>query len=419
MKRWTFSFLFALALGSGLLASCDLRVLNDEAAITQDAVNTANGTVLAAAGMLKNGFAAHQEIGWTSALIGEQELSPNRQNQTFVFAVRIANESIVAADNSQNATVVRGIYTALSLADVVEKGVASNTFSTNAAADAKAKALLTANVLFMRGLLYGDLAKFYVNTLEAKTGATLAPDAAKQRAIDLLTQAQQKWQEYYSNTATAPISVAGLVGVRAGATAGTFVPDSAAVRKFVNSYIAVLHFDMGTKPQATPYLANGYVAADQGLEVSYPVQNALTGAAIYPTVRNYVAFGGLNSYSASFIANRIPADTSRRAPSAWYLAATANNIDYFYPGTGRYPLVSWQEVALMRAQLGAQDSIQVKAAVLQSWRIAAALATTLASDASITLDRISRYEYAGRGRRWSAVGSYQRWPLANELNVSN
>jgi len=403
------------------LSSCDMRVLNDEVAITQDGAQSANGTVLAVAGMLKSGFTIHQEIHWAASFVGEQELSPNRQDQTFVFAARIANENLVAADNSQNSTISRELYSAFALTDVVEAGL-QNRFSANDGSDSKAKALITANMLAIRGILYADLAKFYQEIVEPKTGARLTPETAKQRAIDLLTQASRRWQEYYANPAPLPINAAGMLGVRVVGT--TVTPDSAAVRKFVNSYIGMLHFDTGTRPQAAPFLANGYVQSDGGRELGYLTIDALNGPGVYPTARNFVAFRGLNTYSADFIRNRIPADTSRRAPSNWFAPGVATAINYFYPPSVRYPLITWQEVALMQAQTGAADSTTVKRNVLQSWNIPAPVATALSTDATITLERIARYEYIGRGRRWS-VGNpatrqaWQRWPVSVELNVGN
>jgi hypothetical protein len=403
-----------------------MRVLNDETAISQDGARSPGGTVLAVPGMLKEGFRAYQEMTWASGIVGEQELSPNRQNVTFVFAVRIADEGFVASDNSQNRTISERVYTTFSLASIIEQGIANNRFSTDAASDARFKALLTANVRFMQGLLYANLAKFYETIIEPRTGAQLTPEQAKQRAIELLTQAGAQWQTYYTSAAPLPaaFSITGFVGVRPGTAPGTFVPDSAAVRKFIASYIAMLHFDTGTRQQAVPFLANGYVQADQGREVGIQTIDALTGSGVYPTARNYFAFGGLNNYSASFIANRIPADTLRRAPSNWFSPAAANAANYFFPPAARYPLISWQEVALMQAELGQADSAAVKRAVLQSWNIPAAVAMTLSADPAITLERVARYEYIGRGRRWS-VGNlmtrqpWRRWAVANELRIDN
>jgi hypothetical protein len=425
MKTRLYHLIAATTLVFMGLASCDLRVLNDEVAISSERAGTANGTILAVSGMLKAGFSAHQEIGWAASLVGEQELSPNRQNPSFVFAVRISNEGLLAPDNTENSTIAAGVYNTFALAEVVEKGLAANTFSTNAGQDAKAKSLMTANLLFMRGLLYSDLAKFYAEIVEPKTNARLTPDQAKTRAIELLQQAQAKWAEYYSNTSPLPtgFSPAGMVGVRAGAAPGTFTQDSTAVRKFVNSFIGVIHFDMGTRAQAAPFLAAGYDATDAGREVSYLTIDALTGTGIYPTARNYFAFNNLNGYSQSLIQNRIPADTLRRAPSNWFAPAAVSPANYFYPPAVRYPLVSWQEVALMQAELGSRPAPEVIAAVLTSWRIPAAVAATLSTDATITLQRVARYEYVGRGRRWS-VGNpamngqaWTRWQTPLELNI--
>jgi hypothetical protein len=408
-----------------LLASCDLRVLNDEVAISSERAGTANGTILAVSGMLKSGFAVHQEIGWAASLVGEQELSPNRQNTSFVFAVRISNEGLLASDNTENSTISAGVYSTFALTDVVEKGLSANRFSTDNAQDAKAKSLMAANMLMIRGILYSDLAKFYAEVVEPKTNARLTPEQAKSRAIDLLQQAQAKWAEYYANAATLPatFSPAGMAGIRAGTAPGTFTPDSTAVRKFVNSFVGMIHFDLGTRQQAAPFLAAGYDATDAGRELSYLTVDALTGAGVYPTARNYFAFQNLNGYSSSFSQNRITADTLRRAPSNWFAATAVAPANYFYPPAVRYPLISWQEVVLMQAELGARPAAEVISAVLQSWRIPAAAAMTLSSDPAVTVQRVARYEYIGRGRQWSAGDptkngqAWSKWQTPLELNI--
>ncbi|MCU0426325.1 MAG: hypothetical protein MUF71_11940 [Candidatus Kapabacteria bacterium] len=425
MKTRFYHLLAAIALTMLGLSACDMRVLNDEVAISSERAGTANGTILAVAGMLKAGFAAHQEIGWAASLVGEQELSPNRQNPSFVFAVRISNEGTLAPDNTENSTIAAGVYNTFALTNVVEQGLTANRFSTNDGQDAKAKSLMRANMLLIRGLLYSDLAKFYAEIVEPKTNARLTPDAAKTRAIDFLQQARTTFAEYYANASPLPtgFSPAGMLGVRAGAAPGTFTQDSTAIRKFVNSFIGMIHFDQGTRSQAAPFLAAGYDATDAGRELSYNTIDALTGAGIYPTARNYFAFQNLNGYSANFVQNRISADTLRRAPSNWFAATAASPANYFYPPAVRYPLISWQEVALMQAELGVRPAPEVISAVLQSWRIPAAVATTLSTDATITLQRVARYEYIGRGRRWS-VGNpamngqaWTRWANALELNI--
>ncbi|MCS6807429.1 MAG: hypothetical protein RML40_01700 [Bacteroidota bacterium] len=410
---------------AAILSSCDMRVLNDEVAISAPRATTPEGTVLAVSGMIKTALNAHDEMCWASGLVGEQEFSPNRQNIGFVFAVRISNENTIAADNSQNSTIVTAVYSAFALCDVVEQGIERNTFSSNSGQDAKAKALMSANMLMIRGLLYSDLAKFYSEIREPKTNAKLTPDQAKTRAIELLLQARAKWAEYYANPSPLPsgFSPAGMFGVRAGA-GGTFLPDSAAVRKFVNSFIGMIHFDQGTRQQAAPFLAAGYLPSDAGQELTYQTIDALTGPGIYPRVRNYYAFQNLNSYSASFIANRIPADTNRRAPSNWFSPVAVSPANYFFPPAARYPLITAQEVALMQAELGIRPRAEVIAQVLQSWRIPAAVATTLANDPAITLERVARYEYVGRGRRWS-VGNpstgqpWPRWQPSLEMNIGS
>jgi hypothetical protein len=55
-------------------------------------------------------------------------------------------------------------------------------------------------------------------------------------------------------------------------------------------------------------------------------------------------------------------------------------------------------------------------AVLTSWKVKAELIPALVANPTVTLERVARYEYAGRGRRWAAVGSYTKWDVANEFN---
>jgi hypothetical protein len=73
-------------------------------------------------------------------------------------------------------------------------------------------------------------------------------------------------------------------------------------------------------------------------------------------------------------------------------------------------------VALMKADpaINKAKASDVIESVLVSWRIPAATAKTLST--TLALDRVARYEYVGRGRRWSAVGTYPKWQVANEFD---
>jgi hypothetical protein len=199
----------------------------------------------------------------------------------------------------------------------------------------------------------------------------------------------------------------------------------------------MLYFDTGAKASATPFLALGYVAADAGKEIGILNINALSGAGLYPEWRSGAEFQ-LNGYSQKLVDNRIAADTLRRAPARWFVPARGITVDanrlamnYFFPQSpltattpaggatlAAFPIITWQEVALMQADaaIGKADATATKAAVLASWKIPMARAMTLAADATVTLERVARYEYVGRGRRFSAVGTYTKWEVSNEFN---
>lgn len=421
-------FTLWLAGGLWLAQACDLRVIDNPVAITPESATNAAGTVALTANALKNGFEAYQQITWSAGLVGQEELRSIGQAGQFLFASRIVQEGVVAADNSQNTTNARRAYTAFALVADALNGIQRNTFSANPPQDAKAKALLTANVRVVEGLLYANLGKFYEQVPEPGTGNLLSPEEAKTRAIAALQAAKTAFQQY--TAATVPDPVVG------GASVATGLLNNAnrSGEKFCDSYIGLLHFDTGTRDQAGPFLANGYVPADQATQVGYRVINALTGPGLYPPAVNYVSFS-VNDYSTSFVNERLPGDVNRRgAPVNWFDATVplATRINYFYPvppGPGAvtpvvlYPLVSWQEVALMRAELGQAEVAQTVQQVVQSWGVPAAQAQEIANDrATYPLARIARYEYVGRGRRWSAVNAqrpntYRRWPLSQEFSL--
>ena len=402
-----------------MLASCDLTVLQDPKAFTVDKAQDANGAYQSAVGAVKNVFDGHQKMAWAAGMVGNEEVQSVLDNALTQYGLRIERENTVAKDNTFNRSIVSVTYQGLALADNARQAIAKNTFS------AKGKALLLANVALSEGIAYGDMAKFYAQTIEYGTGAALAPDAAKAKAIAALQEAITQYK-----------AAAGITEAATERLTGLYV-DPVIGQKFCNSFIAMLHFDTGAKAQATPFLDLGYVADDAGKEIGIVNINSLTGVGIYPEWRSSVEFQ-LNGYSQKFIDNRLTADTLRRAPARWFVVA--KNIDlptnrvvmnYFYPQSpltattpvggatlAVFPIVSWQEVALMQAdaainKLKADD---VKVAVLTSWRIPAARAATLAADPAVTLERVARYEYVGRGRRWAAVGTYAKWEVANEFS---
>ena len=212
--------------------------------------------------------------------------------------------------------------------------------------------------------------------------------------------------------------------------------------KCCNSLIGMLYFDTGAKAKAAEFLAKGYVKADIGLELGYKNSNSLTSSsdAIFSAVVSGASFQ-LNQYAPTFKSDRIADDTFRRVPSNWFASTTiqAENqlrLNYFYPAapaasvgsipaTSRvayYPIISANEVALMLVDAAVSPATtaaqrqQVVADVLTSWKIPSAQALILSADPAMTLERVARYEYAGRGRRWAAAGKYAKWPLANEFN---
>ncbi|MCS7018997.1 MAG: hypothetical protein RMJ87_00470 [Cytophagales bacterium] len=409
------------------LASCNrLKVIDNPVAITPSNATNPSGTVALVANALKNGFEAHQQICWSASLIGREELRATGAAGQFIFANRIESEGVVATDNSQNTTNARRAYTAHALVIEALAAIERNTFSSNPQQDAKAKALLIANAKVIEGLMYLDFAKFYEQTPEPGTGTLLSPEEAKNRAIAALQAAKQQFQAYSANTAPDAVIAGSPI------TTGLLVNTNRSGEKLCDSLIGMLHFDTGTRNQAAAFLQNGYTAADAATQAGYRVINALTGPGLYPPAVNYISFR-VNDYSDSFIANRIPGDVNRRgAPVNWFDPSVAieTRINYFFPvppGPGAitpvvlYPLISWQEVALMLAELGQADRATTVFNVVRSWGVPEAQARAIADNPSeFPLSRIARYEYVGRGRRWSQVNAerpntYRRWPLSFEF----
>jgi hypothetical protein len=410
-----------------VLTGCDkLKVIDNPVAITPANATNASGTVALVANALKNGFDAHQQICWSASLIGREELRATGAAGQFIFANRIDEEGIVATDNSQNSTNSRRAYTAHALVIEALAAIEKNTFSANPQQDAKAKALLTANAKVIEGLMYLDFAKFYEQTPEPITGNLLSPEEAKTRAIAALQAAKQQFQTYSANTATDPV----IGGVPV--TTGMLLNNNRSGEKLCDSLIGMLHFDTGTRNQAAAFLQNGYTAADAATQAGYRVINALSGPGLYPPVVNYISFR-VNDFSDSFVQNRIPGDVNRRgAPVNWFDPAVAieTRINYFYPvpsGAGAitpvvlHPLITWQEVALMLAELGQADRATTVFNVVRSWGVPEAQARAVADNPTeFPLSRVARYEYIGRGRRWSQVNAerpntYRRWPVSFEF----
>lgn len=408
----------ALAL-IGVLTSCDLTILEDPKAFTQEKAQDVNGAYQSTTGAIKNVFDAHQRIAWAAGMVGNEEIESVLDNALTQYGLRIERENTVAKDNTQNRAIVSVGYQGLALADNARQAVNKNTLS------AKGKALLLANINLAEGIAYADMAKFYVQVVEFGTGTSLSPEQAKTKAIGALTEAINQYK-----------AAAGITEAATERLTGLFM-DPVIGQKLCNSYIGMLHFDTGTKAQAAPFLDLGYVAADAGREIGIININVLSGPGLYPEWRNGVEFQ-LSGYSQKFIDARITADTLRRAPASWFVRGKNINIpanrvatNYFFPQSpltattpvggatlASFPLITWQEIALMQADpaINKAKATDVITSVLTSWRIPAARAAALAADPTITLERVARFEYMGRGRRWSAVGTYPKWEVANEFN---
>ncbi len=400
-----------------MLNSCELDVLQDPKAFTQEKAQDANGAYLSTSGAIRFGFDAHQKMAWTAGMIGNEEIESVLDNAITQYGLRLEKENVLAKDNTQNRSIVSAAYQALALADNARQAIAKVTLS------AKGKALMLANINMMEGVIYGDMSKFYAKVIEYGTGTELDPAAGKAKAITALQEAITQFK-----------AAAAITDAPTERVAGLFI-DPIIAQKFLNSYIGMLHFDTGAKAQAGAFLDLGYVAADAGKEIGIVNINALTGVGLYPEWRSGIEFQ-LNGYSQKFIDGRITSDTLRRAPARWFtpgknIALATNRVvmNYFYPQSpltattpaggatlASFPLITWQEVALMQADpaINKLKAADVMESVLVSWRISAANAKALA--ATLTLDRVSRYEYVGRGRRWSAVGTYAKWEVANEFN---
>jgi hypothetical protein len=418
MKKINIIF-FAVVLA--LVSSCKLDVLDDPYGITQDKASEGSGPLYLLAGALKQGFEAHNQMCWSAGLIGNEELSSIAANisQTPIL---IETSGVVPADLGQNTAQANGVYTSIALAENARRAVSGSTYN-----DA-AKNLFFGNINLIEGIVYGDWAKFYESCYEFGTGTSLNPDQTRDLAIAKLTEAIRNFTAY--NNAT------DLGGANAR---GLFNNTDAAV-KCCNGLIGMLLFDTGAKGRAAEFLQKSYVRADAGRELTYKNSNQLTANSdgIFSAVVSGASFQ-LNQYSPGFRNDRITADTLRRFPNNWFVPQVSqtdnqNKINYFYPaapGTGTvpaasrvvgYPIITANEIALMLADPAVSASMTVAQRqkviedVLTSWRIPAALAATLSQDPAITLERVARYEYAGRGRRWSAVpGKYKRWPLAIEF----
>jgi hypothetical protein len=407
-----------LSVANFAMIGCKTAVLDDPFGFAPSKTLTAEGAYLSTVGAMKASFDAHQKMGWVAGVVGSEELTTSiSTGGSFLFANRIENEKKLTLDNSQNRTIAGQVYLALELAANGRKATEA-AFATNA----QTKALYLANLSMVEGMMYGDWSKFFVSMPEYDTDKSLSNTEARDKAVSKLQEAITQFQSYNGTTGVDGVTTKGLL---VDATVGI---------KMCNSYIGMLLFDTGSKSAAGAYLAKGYTKADAGKEFGYKNQNTLTGDGIYPDVRNNVEFY-VNTYSKSFVDNRIVGDTLRRTPSNWFKPALATPdlrivMTYFYPqgpvnplpagsATVAYnPFITWQEILLMQADpaINASSRDNAVTEVLTSWKMNPKAVTNAVADQTVTIERVARYEYAGRGRRIMAVGTYPKWDLANEFS---
>jgi hypothetical protein len=413
-------FLISTVLGlSAFLSSCDLGVLTDPKAISIDASQTPTGAYQSTLSALKRGFDAHQNMAWAAGFIANEELQTLSATSSFPSANNIEAVGKLQEDNGQNTTIAQISYTSLSFADNARKATAS-------VSNASAKALLLANINMIEGVVYGDWSKFYPEVPEAITGKKLAALAARDKAIGLLQEAIRQM---------AAVSATTEIGIP---TTGLYT-DAAQVTKFCNAYIAMLYFDTGEKAKAGEFLSKSYTAADAGKELGYKILNTTTGDGLYPWHRNWVEFS-VNKYSDKFRNSRIVGDTLRRTAREYrwwapFTGAAANDnlriaFNYFFPQSTvsapspagspqvpQYPVITRGEVVLMQADptVGQVTATAAMTEVMRSWNMTAAMVTAELAKPDVTLDRVARYEYMGRGRRWPVVSSSAKWDLPLEF----
>jgi hypothetical protein len=404
-------------------SNCDLNVIDDPNGITPEKVGDGKGPLFLLAGALKSGFEGHNQICWSAGLVGNEELASISANISQT-PIQIETQGKVPADLGQNTNQASLVYSSLALSTNARKAIEASSYNP------ATKALFLANANLIEGMMYGDWAKFYEKCYEFGVGKELTPDQARDLAISKLQEAIKQFAAYNNATDLGGVVATGLF---TNSELGT---------KFCNSFIGMLYFDTGAKSKAAEFLQKGYVKADLGKELGYKNSNALTSGAdaIYSAVVSGTQFQ-LNQHSVSLRADRILSDTFRRFPATWgnpqiSLADNITKMNYFYPAapgtalptipaTSRlpfYPIITANEVALMLVDAGVVPAVtfaqrqQTISDVLTSWKMPAAVVTTLSTDPSITLERVARYEYVGRGRRWAAAAKYAKWPVANEFS---
>ena len=393
----------ALCLSSTVLVGCQIDVLQSENDFTEAQIEAAAALPSVARGATKTGVAGIYAMWTVSAMLPPAEatapgLGALLEVQTQGFANRL---------NARNRAVGNRAYESLNLAQTVLDRLDQVSLSTNQVASDKGKALLRGNMFFIQGMVYGNLARYYTTIVEAGTRASLTPDQARAKAIGLLELARTNFLALSAQPATpaVPFAVSGLI------TTGD--------DKLINSAIGMLHFDAGNLSAAGAFLASGYVATDVARQATF--RQDPNGDFIGHDMWTDFSGGALR-YSADLITQRMPGDSLRVAgtatalnPRNWF---ANNNFEYFWPVVANVPFVSWQEVAMMRAQLATDAAVRASliSAVLTSFNMSAADVARVVGDPAFSDARISRYVYLGKGRSSiSRNASFRRWETPDEL----
>ena len=393
----------ALGLSSILLMGCNIEVLQSKNDFTEAQIEAAAALPSVARGATKAGVSGIYAMWTVAAMLTPAEatapgLGALLEVQTQGFANRL---------NARNRAVGNRAYESLNLAQTVLDQLDQVTLSANTVADQKGKALLRGNMLFVQGMVYGNLARYYATIVEAGTRASLTPDQVRAKGIALLEQARTNFLALSAQppTPAVPFNTAGLI------TTGD--------DKLINSAIGMLHFDAGNASAAGPLLNAGYVAADVARQATF--RQDPNGDFIGHDMWTDFSSGALR-YSADLISQRLPGDSLRVAgtaaatnPRNWF---ANNNFEYFWPVVANVPFVSWQEVAMMRAQLTSDAAARTTlvSAVLTSFGMSAADVARVVGDPAFTDARISRYASLGKGRSpISRNAAFRRWETPDEL----
>ena len=393
----------ASLVGATLLSACNVEVLQSKNDFTEAQISAAAALPSVARGATKAGVAGIYAM-WTVASM----IPPADAVAPGIGALlEVQTQGFANSLNARNRAVSNRSYEALNLAETVLRQIDAATFSANPVANAKGRALLRGHLLFVQGMIYGNLSRYYSTIVEHGTKASLTPVQARAKAVALLAQSRTAYRDFNAQPATpaVPFTASGLI------TTGD--------DKLINSAIGMFEFDAGNLAAAGPLLDGGYVAADVARQATF--RQDPNGDFIGHDMWTDFSSGGLR-YSPDFIANRLPGDTLRvlgttaaTNPRNWF---ANNNFEYYWPVVTNVPFVSWQEVAMMRAQLTTDPAVRVQlvSAVLTSFGMSAADVTRVVGDPAFTNARISRYVYFGKGRApISAATGFRRWETPDEL----